>query len=116
MKPIISTDNVKYNFVDGKLIENMNSFIGLGRRFNLAALGKILRGYKTTKRLKFDDQKRIRIFYSLSYYGKGMSPFAYVVPVGVDGPDRLSIGCVTFAGADAKKLRRVALENSKVLA
>ena len=100
-------DGTQYTLVGGKLIESTLGF-GLGRRLNLASLGKILRSYKTTKPRPYDDQKRIRTYYP--------SGFAGSFRVAVNGTKNLNIGCVHFIGDNAKVLRKAALKSSKVLA
>jgi hypothetical protein len=110
MNPITiqSVDGVQFQIVDGRLLETGNN---LNRNTSIAAIGKILRGYKSTKtRTAYVNTKNVRV-----YYAKGIG-FAYSVPVNPNGTSNLSIGCVQFAGKNAQTLRRQALKSSKVLA
>jgi hypothetical protein len=108
MSTIFSTSDIQYTIVNGKLVESSLG-AGMGRNIKLATLGKILRGYKTTKQRQYESQKGIRVNYAMRGY-------ALTVRVAVNGPNRMSIGCVGFDGNDAKTLRKAALKSSKVLA
>lgn len=111
---ILSTTQVApFSIVNGKLVESSLAG-GYGRTITLSTLGKILRGYKTTKQRSFNKLKSIRVYYGIALRTK--PEFAYSVKVGVNGTKNLSIGCVTFKGKNALALRAAALKSSKVLA
>jgi hypothetical protein len=113
MNPILSTDNVPFVIKDGKLFER----VGLYRFTSLAAIGKTLRRYKTTKPVSINATKNVRVYYGPENNSRThTSSYAYNVPVNVNGTTTLSIGCVQFKGVAAQTLRRAALRSSKVLA
>lgn len=107
IQTIYDCNDTPFTISGGKLTQGVSH--GPGRQINLTTLGKILRGYKTTKFRAYNDQKCIGV----SLKGGG---FIYAVKVSPGGLKSLSIGCVEFLDRNAATLRRAALKSSKVTA